>query len=132
MARKKANGNSGAEAPQGARRATEGASAPHGPERGRYSSARKADAVIRLLRGEDLDTLSREFGVSAATLSKWREEFIHAGRSGLKTRPNTPQSDEVARLKMLIGKLTIDKECLEEIVRVHEARSPFAQRKSKP
>lgn len=132
MARKKANGNSGAEAPQGARRATEGASAPRGLERGRYSSARKADAVIRLLRGEDLDTVSREYGVAAATLSQWRDEFVEAGRVGLKTRQNTPQDDEVARLKMLIGKLTIDRECLEEIVRVHEARAPFVQRRSKP
>jgi len=131
MARRKANGNSGAEAPQGARRATEGASAPLGPERGRYSSARKADAVIRLLRGEDLDTVSREYGVAAATLSQWREEFLEAGRVGLKTRQNTAQDDEVVRLKMLIAELTIDKECLEEIVRVHEARLPLGKRRSK-
>jgi transposase-like protein len=88
--------------------------------------------VIRLLRGEDLDTVSREYGVAAATLSQWREEFLEAGRVGLKTRQHTAQDDEVARLKMLIGKLTIDKECLEEIVRVHEARLPLAQRRSKP
>jgi hypothetical protein len=30
--------------------------------------------VIRLLRGEDLDTVSREFGASAATPSKGRAE----------------------------------------------------------
>lgn len=31
------------------------------PDRSRYSARRKADAVVRLLRGEDIDTLSREY-----------------------------------------------------------------------
>ncbi len=55
--------------PEGARRATGGS--PHS-SRGRFSAQRKADAVQRLLRGEDLDTLSRALGVTAATLSAWR------------------------------------------------------------
>ena len=37
--------------------------------RGCFSARRKTDAVLRLLRGEDLDALSRELGVVAATLS---------------------------------------------------------------
>ena len=36
---------------------------------GRMSRQRKRDAVLRLLRGEDLDTVSRSLGVAAATLS---------------------------------------------------------------
>jgi len=36
------------------------------------SAKRKFAAVLRLLRGEDLETLSRELGVTAATLSGWR------------------------------------------------------------
>jgi hypothetical protein len=42
-------------------------------ERGRWSSKKKMDAVLRLLKGADLDTLSRELRVNAATLSCWRE-----------------------------------------------------------
>ena len=42
-------------------------------DRGRFSARRKTEAVLRLLRGEDLDTLSRELGVTAATLSAWRD-----------------------------------------------------------
>jgi hypothetical protein len=38
-------------------------------DRGRFSAKRKTDAVVRRLRGEDLETLSRELGVTAATLS---------------------------------------------------------------
>jgi hypothetical protein len=33
------------------------------------SRQRKRDAVLRLLRGEDLETVSRSLGVTAATLS---------------------------------------------------------------
>ena len=36
---------------------------------GRMSRQRKRDAVLRLLRGEDLDTLSRALGATAATLT---------------------------------------------------------------
>ena len=39
-------------------------------ERGRFTARRKSEAVIRLLKGEDLDTLSRELGVTAAKLSE--------------------------------------------------------------
>jgi len=38
-------------------------------ERGRFSAKRKREAVLRLLRGEPLDELSRELGVNASTLA---------------------------------------------------------------
>jgi transposase-like protein len=62
--------------PQGGRRPTEGETAP---ERGRYSSRRKMEAVLRVLRSEDLDSNSHELGVTAATLSEWRDDFLTAG-----------------------------------------------------
>ena len=40
--------------------------------------------MLRLLRGEDLELLSRELGVVASTLSLWREEFLAAGQAALK------------------------------------------------
>ncbi len=43
-------------------------------------------AVIRLLRGEDLDRLSRELRVTAATLSSRREEFM----AGVTCPPGAP------------------------------------------
>jgi len=48
-------------------------------ERGRFSSQRKMEAVLRLLRGEELDVISRELGVSGATLAGWKEAFLSAG-----------------------------------------------------
>ena len=72
------------------------------PERRRRMSARrKQDAVLRLLRGEDLELLSRELGVTAAELSGWRErlpgrwrgvvEEPACRRSGCRDRP--PQGE---------------------------------------
>ncbi len=59
-----------------------------GPGRGgRMSLRRKRDAVLRLLRGEDLETVSRALGVTAATLTSWRDAFLAAGEASLATRP---------------------------------------------
>ena len=51
----------------GSTQGTNGRSEPR-PERGRFSSRRKAEAVLRLLHGEELDALARELGVTAAML----------------------------------------------------------------
>jgi transposase len=45
---------------------------------------RKFAAVLRLLCGEDLETLSRELRVTAATLSGWRDQFLEGGAADLK------------------------------------------------
>ena len=44
-------------------------------ENGRFSVQRKSEALLRRLRGEDLELLSREYEVTAARLSQWREVF---------------------------------------------------------
>src|SRR5665811_719627 len=53
----------------------------------RWSARRKEGVVMRLLRGESLDLLARESGQPAGRISAWREEFLAAGREGLKARP---------------------------------------------
>lgn len=117
-------------ASEGARRATGEASEAR-PERGRFSAKRKMGAVIRLLRGEDLDRLSRELRVTAATLSLWREEFVAGGQANLKTRQPTAQDEEILRLKAMIGDLTMRNELLRERARTLEANLPLAQRRSR-
>ncbi len=131
---KKSSAVAGGRAPggaQGARRASGAQPGASGEvDRGRFSVRRKTEAVLRLLRGEDLDAVSRELGVTAATLSDWREEFLAAGQAGLKSRHPAPEDDQIGRLKKLIGELTIDNECLRELLRVHEVRDPLASRRS--
>src|ERR1019366_8169503 len=53
----------------------------------RWSARRKEGVVMRLLRGESLDLLARETDQPAGRIASWREEFLVAGREGLKARP---------------------------------------------
>jgi len=64
---------------------------------GRMSRQRKAAAVLRLLRGEDLETVSRGLGVTAATLSGWRDAFLAAGEAALTTKSVTGEEPETPR-----------------------------------
>jgi transposase-like protein len=101
-------------------------------ERGRFTAKRKAEAVLRLLKGEDLDTISRELGVTAATLSEWREAFLVGAEANLKTREPTPADDENLRLKAKIGELTMELELAQEKARKLEVNAPdFPWRKSR-
>ena len=83
--------------------------------RQRMSARCKQEAVLRLLRGEDLELVSRELGVTAAELSGWRDAFLAAGEAALKTRPADARDAEIGRLKEKVGDLTMATELLEAI-----------------
>jgi hypothetical protein len=100
-------------------------------ERGRFSAKRKVAAVVRLLRGEDLDRVSRDLKVTAATLSAWREDFLAGGCANLKSRLPGPQDEEILRLKAMVGDLTMRNELLREQARAHQANLPLASRRSR-
>jgi hypothetical protein len=51
---------------------TGAAAEPLGPGQ-RWSASRKREAVLRLLRGEPLEVLSRELGVEIYRLEKWKQ-----------------------------------------------------------
>lgn len=131
--------NARQETPGGAKRTpegTEGASgAPPGERRrgpGRISAKRKREAVLRLLRGEDLDTLARQLGVTAAKLSAWRDDFLAAGETALKARAPDARDDENARLKAKLADVTMDNELLQEKIDRLEAGRPFRRGRSRP
>ena len=89
-------------------------------DRGRWSAARKSEVVLRLLRGEDLDTASRELGLKASTLAQWRDEFLAAGEAALKARQADHRDDESRRLQAKVGELTMSNELLHEKIRIME------------
>ena len=98
-----------------------------GPGRdGRMSRQRKRDAVLRLLRGEDLETLLRALGVTAATLSGWRDTFLSAGEASLATRPVHAGDLEGDRLKARLGEML-----LEAKVAALEDGRPLVRRRSR-
>ena len=105
---------------------------PKNVERGRWSSARKMDALLRLLRGEDLDALSREIGVKPERIAEWRDKFLEGGQAALKSREPDSRDDEIVRLKAKVGDLTMNNELLEEkIERLEDGLRP-PQRRPKP
>ena len=77
---------------------------------GRMSRQRKRDAVLRLLRGEDLEILSRALGVTAATLSGWQDTFLSAGEFSLATRSTDGEALETERLKAKLGEMLLERE----------------------
>jgi len=113
---------------EGARRAT-----GDGPDQGnrRFSARRKVEVVLRLLRGEDLELLSRELGVTAARLSKWRDQFLRAGQAELKKRPQDARDEEIARLRQKLGEVTMDNELLQKKIEHLEDGRPLPRRRSR-
>ena len=79
----------------------------------RWSVRKKTDAVMRLLRGEDLDELSRELRVEAHRLAAWRDDFMAGGMEGLKARPLQPDERRLKEAERKIGELTMEKRGVE-------------------
>ena len=118
-----------------AQHAGEAGPAPAGSDwrgRRRMSARRKQSAVLRLLRGEDLELVSRELGVTAAELIAWRDAFLAAGEAALKTRPADGRDVEIGRLKAKVGELTMANELLDAKIDRLETHRPLARRRSRP
>jgi transposase len=116
--------------PEGApaRAQNAGAGAPSGgagPER-RFSARRKLAAVTRLLRGEPLETLAREFNVTVARLSEWRDRALVGAEAAMKER-----DEELLRLKAKLGEVTMANELLEQKIAALEGGRPLARRRSR-
>ncbi len=121
----------GTERPSATERAQEAGVAAPG-RGGRMSRRRKRDAVLRLLRGEDLEMVSRTLGVTAAALSGWRDAFLAAGEARLASRPAGNEELESERLKARLGEMLLERELLQAKIAALEAGRPLARRRSKP
>ena len=101
----------------------------------RWSSRRKSEVVIRLLRGESLDAVAREIGQPVTKLAEWRESFLRGGEAAMKSRSDDPVVEEFERerkeLRAKLGEVLMDKELLEEKIRRMEDGVPFPRRRSK-
>ena len=95
------------------------------------TSGRKRDAVLRLLRGEPLEIVARELGVTAADLSGWRDAFLDAGAASLKAQARDGRDEKIDRLQSKLGEVLMDNELLYAKVERLEAGAPFAGRRSK-
>jgi transposase len=99
---------------------------------GRISRRRKMAAVMRLLRGEDLETVSRSLGVTAATLTTWRDAFLAAGEAALATRSGSGEELESDRLRSKLGEALIERDLLHEKIAILESQRPLGRRRRTP
>ena len=121
---------------KGARRAT-GVGADAAAEVGalgpgqRWSAGRKREVVLRLLRGESFDVLSREVGVEIYRLEAWKARALAGLELGLKAQAGEPLAAELDAAKRHIGELSMEIELLRERARAAERRLPLATRRSR-
>jgi transposase-like protein len=99
--------------------------------RGRWSARRKVSVVLELLRGADLESVSRRHGVTAATLFTWRDEFLASGEACLKRRETHVDDEETQRLKRVVAEQAVTSELLREKIRHLEASGPLGWWRSK-
>jgi transposase len=100
---------------------------PLGPGQ-RWSLARKREVALRLLRGEPVESLSREVGVEINRLAKWRDKALAGIDNGLRERDGDPLNDELEAAVKRVGELSMENELLRERCRRND---PLAFRRSK-
>lgn len=74
----------------------------------RMSVKKKEEVVLRLLRGESIDDLSRELKVAVSEIESWKRRFLIAAREGLKSHGKDPVEKELELAKKTIGELTME------------------------
>ncbi len=94
----------------------------------RWSVARKREVVLRLLRGESVELLSRELGVPIFKLEGWRQKVEAALDGALKEREAEAASTELAAALQRIGELSMENELLRTRI---ERPGPLARRRSR-
>jgi len=83
---------------------------------------KEQDAVLGLLRREKLDVLSRELRVEAHRVAAWRDEFLAAGKAGLKGRLSTSDeggeaSRRLREAERKVGELALENDILRAVAR---------------
>ena len=70
-------------------------------------------------------------GVTAATLSGWRDAFMVVGEASLTTRPADGEALERERLKARLGEMLLERELLEAKILALEGGRTLARRRLK-
>jgi hypothetical protein len=94
----------------------------------RGSAARKREVVLRLMRGEAAELLSRELGLPLFKLEQWRQKAEAALESALKEREADPAEGQLAAAMQRIGELSMEVELLRAKM---ERPGPLARRRSR-
>ena len=74
----------------------------------RISVKKKEEVVLRLLKGESINDISRELKVAVSEIESWKRRFLIAAREGLKSHGKDPVEKELDMAKKTIGELTME------------------------
>ena len=80
----------------------------------RWTATRKMEIVLRYLRGESLDSLSRAIGVASSVIEEWYHVAMGGIETSLKSRTTEPVQAELDAAKKRIGELSMENELLLE------------------
>ena len=94
----------------------------------RWSASRKREVVLRLMRGESAELLSRELGLPLFKLEQWRQRAEAALEGALKEREGDPADGQLAAAMQRIGALSMENELLRARI---ERPGPLARRRSR-
>ena len=98
----------------------------------RWSATRKREVVLRLLRGESLDAVSREIGVEVYRLERWRDKALAAMDAGLKERTDDdPLQVGLDAAHKRVGELSMENELLRARIGRLETGTPFPRARSR-
>ena len=98
----------------------------------RWSAARKREIVLRLLRGESLDMISREIGLEPYRLERWRDKALASMDVGLKERADDdPLQVGLDAAHKRVGELSMEVELLRAKIGRLEAGTPFHRARSR-
>jgi transposase-like protein len=100
------------------------------PQPVRFSAQKKTEGVLRLLRGDDMNLLSRELQLPAACLATWRDAFLTGGQEALKKQPRDARDGEIARLREKLGEAPMANELLREKLAHVETGRPLRHGRS--
>ena len=78
----------------------------------RNSTKRKAELVLRLLRGESIELVSRECVVPVYELEGWRKQFLNGGENSFKKKPEF--ANKLAEYERVIGRMKMENELLKK------------------
>jgi transposase len=94
----------------------------------RWSVGRKREVVLRLMRGESTELLSRELGLPSFKLEQWRQKAEAALEGALKEREADPADGQLAAAMQRIGELSMEIELLRARI---ECPGPLGRRRSR-
>ena len=85
-------------------------------KRTHYTAEFKAKVAIAALKEQEtLSELVHRFGVSAMTISKWKQEFLHGSSKvfeGARSAEKEDSEEEIQKLHATIGRLTVERDFL--------------------